>query len=293
MKFYDSTIKHPFGHNYISFYGIDKQLLNDYKVEKIKEGNEETAVHVFEPVSVKGTVLLIHGYFDHTGSLKNMINFFLKKQWRVISYDLQGHGLSSGNRGEISDFIQYVETLKKVLTYCQQSQYKINSVIAHSTGAAIISYFLLQSKASFEKVIFLAPLVRPTKWRFILAASKIVPYFKSKLNRKFKINSGDNNYLDFVKKDPLQSKYISIKWVKALIKWNQKVEELSPSTQDLYVIQGTLDQTVDWKYNVSYLKKKFPKCQVAIVEGCRHQIINDHQTIKNKVFKIIEKQIFS
>ncbi|OIJ18955.1 hypothetical protein BKP45_14605 [Anaerobacillus alkalidiazotrophicus] len=293
MKFYDSTIKHPFGHNYISFYGIDKQVLNDYKVEKIKEGNEETAVHVFEPVSVKGTVLLIHGYFDHTGSLKNMINFFLKKHWRVISYDLQGHGLSSGNRGEISDFIQYVETLKKVLTYCQQSQYKINSVIAHSTGAAIISYFLLQSKASFEKVIFLAPLVRPTKWRFILAASKIVPYFKSKLNRKFKINSGDNNYLDFVKKDPLQSKYISINWVKALIKWNQNVEELSPSTQDLYVIQGTLDQTVDWKYNVSYLKKKFPKCQVAIVEGCRHQIINDHQTIKNKVFKIIEKQIFS
>ncbi len=286
-------MENPFTNNkeYLSFYGIDQDSLSKYNVEKIKEGKKSTVIHTFEPKRVAKTVLLIHGYFDHTGGLKNMINHFLRKGWRVVSYDLDGHGLSSGERAEIEDFTEYVHTLQKVLFHCKENGYYPRTIIAHSTGAAVCTHFLLQFKEKFEDVIFLAPLVRPTNWRTILIASKVVPIFTEKLKRKFKMNSGDDQYLTFARNDPLQCRHISIRWVLALIKWNKKVEALPASTQKLNIIQGTVDQTVDWKYNISFLKKKFPDCQVAVIENGRHQLMNDHKTIKSTLLKIIDHYV--
>jgi alpha-beta hydrolase superfamily lysophospholipase len=272
--------------DYLSFYGIDQCTLSVYKQLKL-EG--KTMVQIFEPTSIKNTVLLIHGYFDHTGSLKNVINHFLSLNYRIVSYDLEGHGLSSGNRGEIQDFADYVESLKEVLAFCKKSDFYPSTVIAHSTGAAIFTDYLLQYRKHFEKVIYFAPLVRPANWQYVLTASKVVPIFKQKLTRKFVKNSGDVDYLAFVKHDPLQCRFISISWVLAMIRWNKKLEEYPPSTQDIYIIQGSLDETVDWKYNVTYLRKKFPFAQIALVTDGGHQIINDSPVIMKQVFALIDK----
>ncbi|MCT8137953.1 alpha/beta hydrolase [Anaerobacillus sp. CMMVII] len=162
-------------------------------------------------------------------------------------------------------------------------------IIAHSTGAAICTQYLLQYRGHFEKVIYLAPLVRAANWHYIVASSKVVPKFKQQLTRKFAQNSSDADYLEFAQKDPLQCRYISVPWVLAMIKWNKKVEELQPSTQEIYIIQGTLDGTVEWKYNVSFLRKKFPFAQIALVTDGRHQIMNEGPLIKKIVFSLIEK----
>lgn len=271
---------------YLSFYGIDQSLLSNYKRKKI---DNKTMMQIFEPAMTTKTVLLIHGYFDHTGSLKNVINHFLSLDYRVVGYDLEGHGLSNGSRGEIHDFDDYVQVFRKVIAFCEESDFFPNIIIAHSTGAAICTQYILQYRGRFEKVIYLAPLVRSANWLYILASSKVVPYFRQKLTRKFAKNSGDTNYLAFAKNDPLQCRYISIPWVLAMINWNKKVEAHLPSTQEIYIIQGTLDETVDWKYNVSFLRKKFPFAQIALVNEGRHQIINDSPRIKKIVFDLIEK----
>lgn len=275
--------------DYLSFYGIDSHKLSDYKQEKL---GHKTVVHVFEPSNRPNkTVLLIHGYFDHTGSFKNVINHFLHLNYRVIGYDLEGHGLSSGERGVIGDFSEYVTTLQMVLRYCEISMFWPNIVIGHSTGAAIITEYLLKARGRFEKIIYLAPLVRVANWHYTLSASKIVPKFKRSLVRKFAENSSDVEFLTFAKNDPLQCRFISIPWVLAMINWNQKVEELPPSTQEIYIIQGTLDKTVDWKYNVQFLCKKFPFSQIALIDNGRHQIMNEDKLIKSIMFKLIDNYL--
>lgn len=95
--------------------------------------------------------------------------------------------------------------------------------------------------------------------------------------------------MDFAKKDPLQCRNISVPWVLAMVEWNKKVEELPPSTQEIYIIQGTMDKTVDWRYNVDFLRKKFPFSQIALVTDARHQIMNEEVKIRNVVFRLIEK----
>lgn len=279
-------------HEYLSFYGIDETNLSNYKRVKLTKRSIETTIHVFEPSKINKTVLLIHGYFDHTGSLKNLINFFLAKDWRVISYDLQGHGLSTGNRGEIKDFQEYVQMFQSVLVFCEEQGVFPNSVVAHSTGAAICTDFLLEkSQSPFEKVIYLAPLVRTSNWQFIITGAKIIPFFIRKLTRRFRTNSGDKEYLKFVRNDPLQSKFISIPWVLALINWDKKIKQRGPSTTDLLVIQGTDDATVDWKYNLPFLKKKFPSSKLVIIDDGKHQLANDCIKIRKVIFNLIEANI--
>ncbi|RXI97832.1 alpha/beta hydrolase [Anaerobacillus alkaliphilus] len=272
---------------YLSFYGINTGLSFYYQKERLEE---KTCIHIFEPASsTEKTVLLIHGYFDHTGSFKHVINHFLACGYRVIGYDLEGHGLSAGKRGEIQSFNDYVQAFRGVLSFCKQKDYYPNIVIAHSTGAAICTQYLLQYRDNFEKVIYLAPLVRAANWYYVVASSKVVPKFKQELTRKFAENSGDQSYLEFAKKDPLQCRNISVPWVLAMIEWNKKVEELPPSTQDIYIIQGTNDKTVDWKYNCETLRRKFPFAQIALVTDGRHQIMNEEPIIKNLIIHLIEK----
>lgn len=270
---------------YLTFYGIDINSISKYKREKLAQ---KTVIHIFEPHNCRKTILLVHGYFDHTGSFKNVINHFLACQYRVISYDLEGHGLSSGKRAEIADFTDYVQDFQHVLTYCKENDFYPSIVLAHSTGAAICTQYLLQTREQFEKVIYLAPLVRAANWYFLLACSKVVPLFTHNLKRKFRQNSSEPDYLAFLKSDPLQCRQISVQWVLAMINWNKKVEELTPSTQEIYIIQGTADETVDWKYNLSFLRKKFPFAQIALITNGRHQLMNDGPPIRNIVFKLID-----
>ena len=63
---------------------------------RFPSGDFAVAAHVFLPPSPRGTVFLLHGYFDHTGILKNLIRHCLEREWTVACFDLPGHGLSSG-----------------------------------------------------------------------------------------------------------------------------------------------------------------------------------------------------
>lgn len=283
---YDANFEFTSQDEYLSFYGIKTSVLSSYQKELLEE---KTTIHIFEPEHCRKTVLLLHGYFDHTGSFKHIINHFLSIGYRVVGYDLEGHGLSTGNRGEIQDFNDYVQMFRKILSYCKERNFEPSILIAHSTGAAICTQYLLQYRGQFEKIIYLAPLVRVVNWYYVLASSKIVPKFKRELTRNFSENSGDLDYLDFAKKDPLQCRNISVPWVLAMVKWNKKVEVLPPSTQEIYIIQGTMDKTVDWRYNVEFLRKKFPFAQIALVTDARHQIMNEEAKIRNVVFRLIEK----
>ena len=48
----------------------------------------------------RGTVLICHGYFDYVGLYRHLIAHVLELGYAVLAYDLPGHGLSSGPRGD-------------------------------------------------------------------------------------------------------------------------------------------------------------------------------------------------
>lgn len=276
---------------YLNYYGF--QLKNiDYHFGKIDINGTPIMVQMFSPKTCIGTVVLLHGYLDHVGILKNIIQHLNRQKYRVISYDLQGHGLSGGEKASVKSFSDYVLTLEELMNQTKKEISGPIYGIGHSTGGAIlINYILKQPEAHFNKIILIAPLVRSKHWLL----SKIGYYliepipFMKEVHRKFRVNSSDKQFLSFIKNDPLQPKAIPIEWLHSLISWNEEIQTYNACDTETLLIQGTNDRTVEWKYNLNFIKEKFNHLHIKLIKNGRHQLFNEKPPIRDQVFKEIER----
>ena len=75
--------------------------------------------------------------------------------------------------------------------------------------------------------------------------------------------------------DPLQSRYLSVRWVSAMKAWLGWVELCEPLAFPALLIQGDADQTVDWRYNLSVYQYLLPDMQIVRVERGHHHLANE------------------
>ena len=278
---------------YFQYYGIHYEDITHF-FGSFNSGGRMIAGHVFIPPNARGTVFLLHGYYDHAGMLKNLIAYCLEKQLAVAVYDLPGHGLSGGERVAINKFSEYVTVLNDFINLSQDYLPRPFHLISHSTGSAIsFDYLNNTGEGIFTKIIFLAPLVRSSYWKISGSAYHVVSPFLRRVPRIFNKNSSDDDFLEFVKKDPLQDRHVSLKFVEALFMWNEQIKDYSIITKPVLVIQGDLDKVVDWKYNIPFLKKKIKPIKIKMVNNARHHLVNEKRAIRSKVFNIIDEYFTS
>lgn len=244
----------------------------------------------------RGTVVLLHGYTDHSGMYSGLIDHLLRRGWNVLTYDLPGHGLSSGEPLGINGFDQYVRQLQQVLDNYTSLFSGPLVMMGQSTGAAIILTLLMQSSPkqkqrwSLAGSVFLAPLIRPVDYYYIRSVYKTAHWWLRRVRRRFSDNSHDPAFLHFREhNDPLQHRHMAISWIGAMLKWIANIEKAGSCTDTLMVIQGTDDRTVNWRYNVSVLDQLCPAAELRLVRGARHQLVNESDQYRARVFAHIDE----
>ncbi|WP_197280068.1 alpha/beta fold hydrolase [Bacillus sp. FJAT-27251] len=252
--------------------------------------NEEIFIQSFTPAAHRGICYVLHGYFDHSGSMSQLIRYLTSNQFKVIAYDLQGHGLSTGDRGAIRTFDDYVDLFKEIMERYRKKADQHSVAIAHSTGGAILMDYLLQYGGMIEKAVLVSPLVRSHNWH-MSRAGLILMKRVAMLPRVYKRNSSNHDYLQRVKKDPLQNGKIPVGWFQALVNWQNVLENYPDSDKKIMVIQGDKDKTVDWKYNLAFIKRKFPNCEVRIIRGGNHQLLNEREDLLKQTFNCLDSFI--
>jgi lysophospholipase len=251
------------------------------------------ALHVWKPVQARGTLWVLHGYFDHVGLFQHLIRWALSQQLAVVAFDLPGHGLSSGEPAVIDDFAQYRQVLKTLLDQLQPELPQPAYVVGQSTGGAIIIDTLLNAPyapadSPWQKVVLLAPLVRPVSWRSVNMSYRLVKPFSDFVPRTFNGNTNDPNFLPFLENnEPLQAKVISARWVGAMIQWASKMESIAASQISPCIIQGDLDQTVDYPFNLSLLQQKFAHPDIHMLNGAHHHLVNESEVLRSQMFEVM------
>jgi alpha-beta hydrolase superfamily lysophospholipase len=277
--------------DYLQFYKLDVSNLQ-YEFGFFDHCSQSFFMQRFRPENKRGTIVVLHGYYDHSATLKHAIRYFTNMKYEVICYDLQGHGLSTGEKATIKEFSQYREAFSHFIhTYCQKGSPPF--VVAHSTGAGVVVDYLLKDSHAcpFKHVFFLAPLVRMKGWQLAaLFIPLLFPYVKS-FKRVFRRNSSDKAYLKEVRRDPLQFTKLPLEWIKAVQVWTHTLDNTCASTQDVTFIQGNKDKTVLHRYNLPFLQKKFPNFSCIIVDGGDHQLLNEKEIFRNIVLQKIEKVV--
>ena len=273
---------------YCAYYHLPiEDVIYSYGFESI--GTEKLFIQSFRPLQVKAQVLLLHGYYDHTGVLSGIIRYLVQKGFHVLTFDLPGHGLSTGERAVISQFTLYSETIREVVNRHLLSYSHPVFIAAHSTGAAAaIDYLLNNSEPTpIEKAVFICPLIRSARWNATIIGLKTLKMFTQDIKRVFRRNSSDVQFIRFVKQDPLQYDKVPLNWLDALIRWNKSIMDCTPSSVPVLILQGKKDTTVDWRYNVKFLLDKFQNTDVEWIENGKHHLLNEEEQIKQKVFSSI------
>lgn len=254
----------------------------------------DIALHVWKPVHARATLWVLHGYFDHVGLFHHLIRWALRQQMAVVAFDLPGHGLSSGEPAVIDDFDQYRDVLTALMDQLQTGLPQPHYAVGQSTGGAIIIDTLLNppyapADSPWQKVVLLAPLVRPVAWRSVNMSYRLVKPFSEFVPRTFNGKTNDPHFLSFLENnEPLQAKVISARWVGAMIRWANHIEKATPSLMSPCIIQGDLDQTVDYTFNLSLLQRQFHQPNIHMINGAYHHLVNESEAIRQQVFGIMQ-----
>ena len=291
---------------YVRFYGLDfggriaglRHGIGTFEVDTVAGHCFRIAAQTFQLPAPRGTVLILHGYYDHVGIFDHVIEHLLARGLDVVAFDLPGHGLSSGARAEIDSFSEYQQVLDAALGGLASSRLAVPlSVVAQSTGGGIIMEWLLRARSTresspFASVVVLSPLVRPAHWganRFLFQAMRL---FRDSVPRKFVANSHDSEFLHFLREvDPLQPRRLPVSWVGAMKRWFPQLEHATPCEYPLAVIQGDEDGTVDWRHNLGVIRRLFPEASICMIPTGRHQLANEAPALREPVFTELDRVI--
>jgi len=278
--------------DYFAHYGLD----GDWCEARHLFGSFESAgftlaAHLYEPSNYIATAVLLHGYLNHSGQFRHLIRFLLDKGFAAAVYDLPGHGLSSGPAAAIESFDQYVQTAQDFLKLVKGYLIGPFYAVGFSTGAAILTEMMLEkSEGDLGKIVLAAPLIHWTAYEQSKGTYKIYSAFTDKIARFHRKNSSDKDFLVFNKtQDYLHAKHLSLKWVKALFDWNDQIESMNPCDREVLVLQGDKDGTVEWKYNLNLLSRKFPNVRIEMIAGANHELFNEAAEYRQQALALIGK----
>ncbi|WP_166254447.1 alpha/beta hydrolase [Marinobacter salicampi] len=281
---------------YCRFYGLDLWVEHPdvtYWQGSLDAGGHRVAVHYYRRPKAKGTVFILHGYFDHVGLYSQLIDRCLGAGFDVLAYDQPGHGLSSGTPAAIGSFLEYQAVLADVLAAVRDKVRHPWYAVGQSTGAGILIDYLLSNQHSqetscFRRVVLLAPLVRPMGWLGAKLLHSMARPFMTRWRRMFSANSGNSRFLRFLKEvDPLQARAVHVDWVSALRQWVPHVEGAPPVDFPVTVVQGEKDLTVDWQHNLRIIRNKFSSVEELRIPDGRHHLVNEAKDLQSTVFNTI------
>ena len=95
------------------------------------------------PSHANGTVLLLHGYSEHSANYARLIRDLVEAQLAVITLDFRGHGLSEGPSGHVPFSHTYAEDAETVLGQIFPATLPNRPlfVFGHSMGAMIAGIY--------------------------------------------------------------------------------------------------------------------------------------------------------
>jgi len=293
----ETTQLTPEAHRYQSYYGLDLPHHGETRrhLGRFTVHGYEVVAQAWYPEQPVATLLVLHGYYDHMGLYRHVVDWGLQMGFAVLACDLPGHGLSSGPRASINEFDEYQAVLQGLLM--EASKLDLPQpwhLLGQSTGAAIVLDYLLNATVhpGLGRGILLAPLVRPHGWRWSRLTYEVMRHFVTQIPRRFTQNSGDMEFLKFVQsRDPLQPEVLPTAWVGALSRWIPRIEGAAASAHSPIIIQGEADLTVDWRHNLPILEEKFDRPEVLRMPEARHHLVNEREALRREYFTFLSERL--
>ncbi|MBI5136064.1 MAG: alpha/beta fold hydrolase [Nitrospirae bacterium] len=169
-------------------------------------------------------LFLLPGYTDHLERYGELFAFFAGRGLAVWAMDPRGHGRSSGLRGRLGRFEEYLDDLHQALaTARERSGVARWALLGHSTGGLVALSSLIRRPAALarwgvERVAVTSPLlairlpVPPLRRRLGELVSGALPWLSLPAGGGDYANSHDPEQEARRRADPLIFKWVNVRW---------------------------------------------------------------------------------
>ena len=127
---------------------------------KMRDGTNINCVDYFPASPAHSSIVFMHGLGEHCGRYTHLADYFCTRGFAVRTYDLRGHGKSSGKRGDIPHQDSLLDDAQQVMhdwqTSCPTSVTR-QLLLAHSMGGLFAAKFALSKMCDLHGLILSAP----------------------------------------------------------------------------------------------------------------------------------------
>lgn len=103
-------------------------------------------------------VALVHGYGDHSGRYRWVIERLVEQGLGVLAFDYRGHGRADGARGDCGQWSDYLADLEVFWARVLRAAGGLPTfVLAHSHGALIVTHWALRRPAGLSGLVLSSP----------------------------------------------------------------------------------------------------------------------------------------
>ena len=277
---------------YLDYYGIDVDR-SRYTFGSFESRGVTLSAQISRaPAPSKGTVIIVHGYLDHTGSEKNIITHLAEEGYNVATYDQPGHGLSGGDPVSTWSFVTYRQAFDDFLDMVTETLPPPYHAVGHSMGGTVLAdHMLIAAEDSpLERVILATPLIRDTIPRPVRRLGIMLSPLIEYVPRIPASNSTDESLGTFVMADPLQYRCVSSHSARSFAMWLWHVRKAPPNDWEPLILNAADETVIDGEFTHKWLKRTFPKGRHITFEG-RHQLFNEVEPIRKKVLAAVSAEL--
>ena len=245
-------------------------------------------------------LILVHGYAEHSSRYTGIDEKLLSAGINVYTFDLTGHGKSSGRKAYINRFQDYVQDLNDVKSKVAMAPNLPTFIYGHSMGALVTISDIILHKSKYDGVIFSAPALKiqedlsPFLQKISGIMSIIAPKLKTVVLDSSMI-SRDPVEVDKYQRDPLNYRLGTYARTGAeIIKTTKICAELFHEFElPVFVTHGSADGLTDPATSQQF----YDECSsedktLKIYEGLYHEIMREpekEEVIQDIIDWIVER----
>lgn len=109
----------------------------------------------------RARLVLVHGYAEHRGRYRQLVEQLTAHGIECHLFDLRGHGQSDGIRGHVDRFDDYLDDLQRVVDTLPRDDGLPTFLLAHSLGSLIALCYVRRNPSVFDAVAVSSPYLGP------------------------------------------------------------------------------------------------------------------------------------
>lgn len=211
--------------------------MNSFAVEQASAttSRDGTRLHLRSwrcPTAPRAGLAFVHGQGDHSGRYARPASWFAARGFECIAVDLRGHGLSSGRRGHLVRFSDYLADVDALMVAARARMPDMPLfIIGHSMGALVTFRWCIEhgTRSRISGVALSSPFIRLAlpvpSWKLAPARvlSRLYPSFTMPTGIPLEYLTSDRALVREAAVDPLYGTPATARWFTETVAAQQTV----------------------------------------------------------------------